>query len=407
MKTEIIPVGTEILLGNIVDTDSSFLANQLSMLGIDLYFISTVGDNEDRLVDTLRRAWDRADMIIVTGGLGPTGDDITREAIARLLDERLVVDQELWQRLQHLLSRYAGTIPQSNIRQAAVIPSAGVIPNHMGTAPGWWVEKDNHIIIALPGPPDEMKLMWKEGILPRLRDKVDGTIILSRTIKTFRLAEARVEEMVAHLSGLSNPTLATYINPDGVHLRITAKAGTEREARVMISSIEEQVRTVLSDHIWGADDDTLSSVIGRLLKAKGLTLSVMESATEGDLGSTIADGIPGSNQFKGSFLACSAEAKEACGVDACIMEEYGDESPEVAKRMAEVARRHFQTDIGLGVACNLDCGTNSGDAFVCLSSDKCDRVFSHALRGDRSRMKKRAVFAALFDLRRVLIEEIS
>lgn len=407
MKTEIIPVGTEILLGNIVDTDSSFLANQLSMLGIDLHFISTVGDNEDRLVDTLRRAWDRADMIIVTGGLGPTGDDITREAIARLLDERLVVDQELWQRLQRLLSRYAGTIPQSNIRQAAVIPSAGVIPNHMGTAPGWWVEKDNHIIIALPGPPDEMKLMWQEGVVPRLREKVDGTIILSRTIKTFRLAEARAEEMVTHLSRLSNPTLATYINPDGVHLRITAKAGTEDEARVMISSIEEQVRTVLSGHIWGADDDTLSSVIGRLLKAKGVTLSAMESATEGHLGSTIADGVPGLTQFKGSLLACSAEAKEACGVDACIMEEYGDESPEVAKRMAEVARRHFQTDIGLGVACNLDCGTNSGDAFICLSSDRCDRVFSHALRGDRSRMKKRAVFAALFDLRRVLIEEVS
>ena len=407
MKTEIIPAGTEILLGNIVDTNSSFLANQLSMLGIDLHFISTVGDNEDRLVDTLRRAWDRADMIIVTGGLGPTGDDITREAIARLLDERLVVDQELWQRLQRLLSRYAGTVPQSNIRQATVIPSAEVVPNHMGTAPGWWVEKDGHIVIALPGPPEEMKLMWQEGIVPRLREKVDGTIILSRTIKTFRIAEARVEEVVAHLSGQSNPTLATYINPDGVHLRITAKAGTEEEARLMISNVEEQIRTVLSGHVWGADDDTLSSVIGRLLMDKGVTLSTMESGTQGHLCSTIAEGIPGFTQFRGSLLACSAAAKEACGVDAFVMEEYGDDSPEVAKEMAEVARRHFGTDIGLGVACNLDCSTNSGDAFICLSSDRCDRLFSHALRGDRSRMKKRAVFAALFDLRRVLIEEAS
>jgi len=407
MKTEIIPVGTEILLGNIVDTDSSFLANQLSMLGIDLHFISTVGDNEDRLVDTLRRAWDRADMIIVTGGLGPTGDDITREAIGRLLGEEVVVDQEVWQALQRLLKRYPGPIPQSNIRQAAVIPSAEVVPNPMGTAPGWWVEKAGHIIIALPGPPDEMKLMWQERILPRLKEKVDGAVILSRTIKTFRLAEAKVEELVAHLSSLSNPTLATYFKPDGIHLRITAKAGTEEEARAMISNSEEQIRRILSGHIWGADDDTLGSVIGSLLKAKGVTLSAMESATEGHLGSTIADGIPCFSQFKGSVLASSAEAKSACGVDACIMEEYGDESPEVAKRMAEVVRRHFQTDIGLGVACNLDCGTNSGDASICLSSDKCDWVFSHPLRGDRSRMKKRAVFAALFDLRRVLIEEVS
>lgn len=406
MKTEIIPVGTEILLGNIVDTDSAFLASQLSMLGIDLHFISTVGDNEDRLVDTLRRAWDRADMIIVTGGLGPTGDDITREAIARLLGEEMLVDQELWQELQRLLNRYPGTIPQSNIRQATVIPSAEVVPNRMGTAPGWWIEKDGHIIIALPGPPDEMKLMWQEGILPRLAAKVDGTIILSRAIKTFRLAEARVEELVASLSSLSNPTLATYINPDGVHLRITAKARTEEEARAMISTSEEQIRRVLSDHIWGVDDDTLGSVIGRLMKSKALTLATMESGTEGHLCSTLADNLADLTHFKGGLLACDSEAKAVCGVDATIMEEYGDDSPEVAKGMAHVARKHFRAEVGLGVACNMDCNTNSGDVFTCFSNGRCVRGFSHVLRGDKARMKRRAVFAALFDLRRALLEEV-
>jgi nicotinamide-nucleotide amidase len=149
VKAEIIPIGTEILLGNITDTNSSFLANQLPLLGIDLYFISTVGDNQKRLVDTLRQAWKRADLIITTGGLGPTQDDITREAIGKLVGEELKVDEKLWQDLQDLFSRYPGGIPQSNIRQATVIPSAQIIPNHMGTAPGWWVEKDDHIIIAL------------------------------------------------------------------------------------------------------------------------------------------------------------------------------------------------------------------------------------------------------------------
>jgi nicotinamide-nucleotide amidase len=179
MKAEIIPVGTEILLGNIIDIDSSFLANQLPLLGIDLYFISTVGDNQERLVDTLKQAWKRADLIITTGGLGPTQDDITREAIGELVGEELEVDDNLWQALQDLLSSYIGEVPQSNIKQATIIPSAQIIPNRMGTAPGWWVEKDDHIIIALPGPPDEMKLMWQEGILPKLEQRVTGEVILS------------------------------------------------------------------------------------------------------------------------------------------------------------------------------------------------------------------------------------
>jgi len=141
MQAEIIPVGTEILLGNIIDTDSSFLANQLPLLGIDLYFISTVGDNQERLVDTLKRAWKRADLIITTGGLGPTQDDITREAIGELVSEELTVDDKLWQELQDLFKHYLREIPQSNIKQATIIPSAQIIPNRMGTAPGWWVEK--------------------------------------------------------------------------------------------------------------------------------------------------------------------------------------------------------------------------------------------------------------------------
>src|SRR5512136_840074 len=304
MKAEIIPVGTEILLGNIVDTNSSFLANQLPLLGIDLYFISTAGDNQKRLVDTLKRTWKRADIIITTGGLGPTQDDITREAISELVNEELQVDEKLWQELRDMLRDYLREVPQSNIRQATTISSAQIIPNHMGTAPGWWVEKDKHIIIALPGPSDEMKMMWQEGILPKLKQRVTGEVILSRVIKTFRLAEAKVDEMVAHISGSYNPTLATYINPDGVYLRITAKAKTETEAHRLIGQSEEQIRNILSPYIWGVDDDTLGSVVGRLLKAKNWSLATMESCTEGLLCSTIASGHESCSYFKGGLLAC-------------------------------------------------------------------------------------------------------
>lgn len=406
MKAEIIPVGTEILLGNIIDTNSSFLANQLPSLGIDLYFISTVGDNEKRLVATLKQAWKRADLIITTGGLGPTQDDITREAISKLVGEELKVDDKLWQELQDLLSRYPGKIPQVNIKQATVIPSAQVIPNLMGTAPGWWVEKDAHIIIALPGPPDEMKLMWQEGVLPKLKQRVTGEVILSRVIKTFRLAEAKVDELVAPVSQLSNPTLATYINPDGVYLRITAKAKEKTEAQRLISQSEDQIRGVLSSYIWGVDDDTLDSVIGELLRAKNLSLATMESCTEGLLCSTIASGRESYTYFKGGLLACCDEAKMACGVDTSVMERYGQENTQVAKAMAETARRNLESDIGMGVGGNMNPDENSGDVFIGLSSDKFEQTFTHTLRGNRSRMKQRAVYAALFDLRGMLLEEV-
>jgi len=406
MKAEIIPVGTEILLGNIIDTNSSFLANQLPLLGIDLYFISTVGDNQKRLVDTLKQAWKRADLIITTGGLGPTQDDITREAIGELVNEELTVDEKVWQELQDLLRRYLGEIPQSNIRQATIIPSAQVIPNRMGTAPGWWVEKDNHIILALPGPSDEMKMMWQEGVLPKLEQRIMGEVILSRVIKTFRLAEAKVDELVAHLSKLSNPTLATYINPDGVYLRITAKAKEKTEAQRLISQSEEQIRNIFSSYIWGVDDDTLDSVIGELLRARNSSLAIMESCTEGLLCSTIASGRESCTYFGGGLLACSDEAMMACGVDSSIMEQYGKESIQVAKAMAETARRTLKTDVGMGVGGNINPDKNSGQAFIGLSSDKFEQTFTHMLRGNRSRMKQRAVYAALFDLRKMLLEEV-
>jgi nicotinamide-nucleotide amidase len=406
MKAEIVPVGTEILLGNIIDTNSSFLANQLPALGIDLYFISTAGDNRKRLVDTLKRAWSRADIIITTGGLGPTQDDITRDAIGELVNEELRVDDKLWRELQDLLRRFTGEIPQSNMKQATVIPSARVIPNRMGTAPGWWVEKDSHIVIALPGPSDEMKMMWQEGVLPRLEQRVTGEVILSRTIKTFRLAEAKVDELVADVSKLSNPTLGTYINPDGVHLRITAKATNKAEAQRLISQSEEQIRNVLSTYIWGVDDDTLGSVIGDLLTARNLSLATMESCTQGLLCSTLAGSRDSCTYFKGSLLACCNEARVACGVDASIMKGCAREDVEVAMAMAETVRRNMNTDVGMGVTGNLNIVENSGEAFIGLSCDKFEQTFAHKLRGNLSRMMQRTVYAALFDLRRMLLEEV-
>ena len=403
MKAEIIPSGTEILLGNIADANSSFLANQLSLLGIDLYFISTVGDNRERLVDTLRLAWTRADLIITTGGLGPTQGDITREAIAELLDEELTVAPELWQELQSFFKQRHREIPQSNIKQATIIPSARAITNSMGTAPGWWVEKNNHIIVALPGPPDEMKSMWKDSVLPALRQK-SQEVILSRTIKTFRLAEAKIDELLAPFLVLSNPTLATYIKPDGVHLRITAKAKGETEAKRMISQREAEIKNILAPYIWGMDEDTLESVIITLLKAKNLTFATMESCTQGLLCNTLASSLGSSTYFRGGLVACCDEARIAFGVDPYISKRYGNESSQVAEAMAEAVRKKFKADIGLSITGSTDT-SKEGNIFIGLNSDTFKQTITHTVYGNRSRIIQRAVYSALFDLRKVLLQE--
>ena len=235
MKAEIISIGTEILLGEITDTNSVYLASQLPLLGLDLHFTSTVGDNQQRLIETLKQAWQRSDIIITTGGLGPTQDDITREAIAQFLNEELAIDQTLVHKFEELFKYYKIEMPQSNVKQAAVIPSARIIQNPRGTAPGWWIERDNRLIITMPGPPREMELMWTKEIIPRLQQKITTAVIVSKTLKTFGLTEAEVDERASPFLSTTNPTLATYAKADGICLRITAKAHSESKAQEIIA----------------------------------------------------------------------------------------------------------------------------------------------------------------------------
>jgi len=398
VKAEIIPIGTEILLGNITDTNSSFLANQLPSLGINLHFVSTVGDNRERIVDTLKQAWTRAELIITTGGLGPTLGDITRESIAELLGEEPTIDPKLWQTLQDMLSHYHREIPQANIKQAIVIPSAQIIPNPVGTAPGWWIEKDDHIVVAMPGPPHEMQLMWKEHVLPKLRQKITGTVILSKTIKTFGKAEAKIDELLSPFLQLPNPTLASYAKPDGIYLRITAKGEDETTARHMIAEREADIRQILAPYIWGVDNDTLEATVGELLKTKNLSLATMESCTEGLLSSTIASYPESLAYFKGGLIACCDEAKVALGIDTHIMERYGKESSQVAEAMAEVAQKTLRADIGIGIAGIMNIGEKTANIFIAMISGNFKQTITRTFLGDKWRMKQRTVYAALFEL---------
>jgi nicotinamide-nucleotide amidase len=406
VKAEIISVGTELLLGEITDTNASFLSSQLPMLGIDLYWISQVGDNQARLVEVLSRAWQRSDLILITGGLGPTEDDLTREAIAEMLGEKLRIEPALERELEEFFARRGRQMSPSNIKQAALIPSAKAIHNMRGTAPGWWVERDGHILVAMPGPPEELHSMWHKEVLPQIRQRFSGAIILSKTIKTFGLGESAVGELVSPLLSSANPTLAIYAKADGIHLRVTAKARSQKQADSMVAQYEASVWSILGEYIWGTDNETLESVVGSLLTEKGLSLAVMESCTGGLLAATITD-IPGaSTYFRGGLVAYSNEAKIAYGIDARLITDYGVISAEVAQTMAEAARLRLGADIGIGITGVA--GPNEveskpvGMVYIGIDDGKRKQVIKGNYPGDRARVKRRATTAALFELRKML-----
>ena len=407
MKAEIISIGTELLLGEITDTNASFLASQLPLLGIDLYFISTVGDNQRRLVNTLRRAWERSDVIITTGGLGPTQDDITREAIAELLNEELRIDMALAQELKSFFARRGLEMPPSNIKQALVIPSAQIIPNPRGIAPGWWVEKEERTIIAMPGPPGEMQLMWDKEVFPKLQQKSEA-IILSRTVKTFSLPEAKVDELVSPFLSAIDPTLATYAKPDGIHLRITTKAREIGEAKEKLDRREADIRAILKDYIWGVDSETLEAIIGNLLVTKKLSLATMEFGTGGFLANLITN-VPGSSvYFKGGLVIPSSEVAVAFGIDDQLLAQYGVISPEVTEAMATVARRKFEAAIGVAISGVMELGETEslpvGTIFISIDDSRNEKNFAQSYLGPLLHLKRRAAFSALFELRKLLLE---
>ena len=406
MRAEIISVGTELLLGEITDTNASYLASQLPILGIDLYWISQVGDNQARLVEVLRRAWERSDLTLVTGGLGPTEDDLTREAIAEMLGEKLAIESTLQREIEGFFARRDIKMSPSNIKQAALIPSAEAIHNIRGTAPGWWVERDERILVAMPGPPAEMQHMWGEEVLPRLHRKSAGAIILSKTFKTFGLPEATVGDLVSPLLSSANPTLGIYAKIDGVHLRLTAKARSQPEAEEMITQGEARVRSVLGEYIWGTDSETLEAVVGRLLTEKSLTLAVMEGYSGGLLATTITDVSGSSTYFRGGLIAYSDEVLIAYGVAPELISDYGIVSPEVAQAMAGAARLSFGADIGIstsGVAGPNEIeGKPVGTVYIGVDNGRSQRVVKGNYPGDRIRLKRRTTTAALFELRKTL-----
>ena len=411
MNAEIVSIGTEILLGEIVDTNSAYIAERLPALGIDVYYKHAVGDNLGRLAEVIGRARERADIVITTGGLGPTEDDLTREAIAAVHGEETAVDPELEVWLRDLYKRRGNVMPVRNIKQTWLIPSARAIPNPRGTAPGWWVERDGKIVIAMPGPPSEMNRMWEEEVAPELAKRSTGTVLIKRTLKTAGLGESNVDEMLTHLLKGNNPSIGLYARADGVHVRLGAKAATPEDARRLIEPVEAEIRRILHPHVWGADGDTFESVVGETLAQRGLTLAAMESCTGGLLADTFTN-VPGSSRyFRGSIVSYATEIKEMMGVDHAIIESHGVVSAETAAAMAAAVRERLQADIGIGITGvagpDPQDGVPVGQVYIAL--DGGDKVPSQALafqyNQSRTAIKRRAVTQAIMLLRRALVEE--
>jgi len=335
--------------------------------------------------------------------LGPTEDDLARESISALLGETMQVDPRLEAELRHMFTARTIQMPERNIKQATLIPSAQALPNPRGTAPGWWVEKDKRIIVAMPGVPREMHRMWEHEVIPRLSPYTGG-LIFTRILRVSGLGESAVEERLGEVIHGNNPTVATYAKLDAVDVRVTAKAKTREEAERQVAEMEARIRQLLGHHIFGVDKETLQGVIGEQLKSRGQTLAVMESLTGGLLTSRITD-VPSSPvYFVGGLVTYSNALKVQMGVPIEVLERYGAISEETARAMAHAVRERFGADFGLGITGvagpDMEEGKTAGTVHIAIEGpDGVVTGMGPGWRANREDNKRFAVMAALNLLR--------
>ena len=408
MKAEIMGIGTELLMGELTDTNSSWIASRLPALGIELQWVSIIGDDLPRLTEAFKQGMERSDIIFTTGGLGPTQDDLTREAIAAAFGETPIIQQEVVEDLERYFAARGGPMPQHNIKQANLIPSARFVPNRNGTAPGWWAARDGKIIICMPGPPGENQSMWEEQVEPQLAGLIEDEVTITRNIKTMGMSEGAVDEIVSEFFGVENPYLGIYSKADGIHLRVIARAKDTATAYAMIAPVEKAIHERLGEYVWGYDDDTPEQAAGKSLIERGLSVAVMEMCTGGALANSITDNPNSISYFKGGNVAYDGAALRTCGVPGEVMEKHGVVSQETANAMAETVRRNFNADVGIAVTGVPGPGEFEGKplglAYICVSNGEKIRGMEMRLPPRRVTIKRRVPNQALIELRR-LVEE--
>ena len=409
MRAEIISVGTELLLGQIVDTNAAYLASKLPDLGISAYYRMTVGDNPKRLAEVIRLALSRSDIVFTIGGLGPTQDDLTKETVAAVLGDEMVFDAASARAMSAYFDKIGVTMTENNLKQAMVPKRGKVLENPNGTAPGAVFVTDSKIAIVLPGPPREFIPMVDNKVLPYLREYVDcWGVIKSKVLRVTGIGESIVEDRIKHLLSSDNPTIAPYAKFSEVHLRVTASNINERDAIDAVEKTCADLREILGDYIYGEDDATLAEVVVRQLIEKKLTLSTAESCTGGLISAAITD-VPGASEtLLGSVVSYSNDVKmNLLGVPKDIIENCGAVSPQCAAAMAEGVRKLIGTDIAVSSTGIAGPGGGShekpvGLVYIGLACAGKTEVEKFDFPGNRDDVRKRTVMRALDIIRRVL-----
>lgn len=412
MRAEIICVGTELLLGQITNTNARYIARRLNELGIDVLFETTVGDNAARLSEVFRIASERSDLIVVSGGLGPTDDDLTKETLAAVIERPLVMDAEALAALEAWFASRGRTMTANNRKQALIPRGGRAIPNPNGTAPGVFVEHEGRLFILLPGPPRELEPMLDGAVLPELRRRGYAQVIHSRVLRFCGIGESELETRVKDiLDQQTNPTIAPLVDADGVTLRITAKAANRDEADRLIEPVTARLRERVGAYLYGVDEQDLADAVGRELLRRGETLAVAESCTGGLLGGRLT-AVPGSSAyFLGGIIAYDNRIKHTLlGVPTAILRDKGAVSRETAAAMAGGVRR--ATGAARAVAVTGIAGPGGGSegkpvglVYIAYAGPGGTDVEEHLIQGDRARVRSRTAALALAGLWRRLRQD--
>lgn len=417
MVVELVSVGTELLLGNIVNTNAAYLAEMCAKLGLSLYYQTCVGDNEERMIETFQTALNRSDIVILSGGLGPTKDDLTKEVAAKVMDMPLIEDPHSRKLIEAYLSNYLKnkpnlTITNNNWKQALVPKGAIVLDNSNGTAPGLILEKKDKVMILLPGPPNELKPMFEEQVYPYLNRK-DETVIYSKMIKICGIGESMAEDRISDLiEGQTNPTIAPYAKTGEVHLRVTASAKDEEEAKNLIRPVVRELKVRFGKNIYTTNEHkTLEEAIFDLLKAQKLTLTTAESCTGGALSARLVNVSGVSEVFKQGFITYSNKAKRKyLQVKKTTLKTHGAVSVKTAKEMAKGACQATGSDVSVAITgiAGPDGGTTEkpvGLVYIACCINNKTTVKECQFNGNRSRVREQSVVTALTLLRDCILEQ--
>jgi nicotinamide-nucleotide amidase len=391
MRAAILSIGSELMDGFLTDTNATFLTQEMNALGIEPVSVTQVGDNLPRIVTAFRRALEDADLVVATGGIGPTDDDLTREAVAEVCGEQVAIDDAIADGIRQFFTMRGSVMPEQNTKQAWMIPSAESLANPMGTAPGWFVRAGEKRIVIMPGVPREMYRMWREQAVPRVLAGSAGRTIASRTLKTIGIGESAVESEIHEIIRRGDVTVATYAKDDGVHVRITAIADDPKTAGQAVEQVEAEIRAIVGRYVYGYLEDPIASVILRAIAATGRTIAVWEAGNSGHLGVLLEESELSDNVVVDT---------RTTSFEAAVVETGADADPEsVAIACASAAAKRAGASVGASVVVKLSPGENadraSGQIAIAIVADGQPSVRTNTISAVPQEIRRRATLQAV------------